>query len=142
LVYRFKKIFLIKIIFFIYKKGLKGNRNNFLSREHCQQICEYNYNFFPSSLPNIQQQGQINGKWLTKILISKNNFCLRGEPLKNSFDGNLIKCGNKKLKLLLEDNKEEKEECPNTHYCHIGINSNENGCCLKTGKLLLFLLLS
>ena len=102
-------------------------------------MCEdNNYSSSSSSLPDdiLQQQGQINGKWLPKILVSsKINFCLRGEPLKNSFDGNLIKCGK------LNKEKEEENECPNTYYCHIGESDEESGCCLKTGVFIIFKLI-
>jgi len=72
---------------------------------------------------------------------------LRGEPLINSFDGNLIKCGRGEKEAENDEEKDDGEEfennnsnCPNTHYCHIGNSIEESGCCLKSGNSLFLIL--
>lgn len=92
--------------------GLKGNANNFLSRESCQQNC---LQLLATELQSVKKEAT--------------NFCLRGEPIKDK-DENLLKCGP-------EDGN--SADCPDTHFCHLGHTSSHSGCCQKTGLSFKFL---
>jgi hypothetical protein len=116
---------------------MKGNANNFLSRDQCQQQC----------LQLLVNQGQIGWPTSSTTVESSTStvsttppssphsisFCLRGDPLMAmDSEGNtnlMVKCGP-------EDGTTNSAGCPSTHFCHLGHSQAESGCCPRTGLFL------
>ncbi|EFO21902.1 kunitz/Bovine pancreatic trypsin inhibitor domain-containing protein [Loa loa] len=180
---------------FIYK-GLKGNQNNFLTKEECEQQCKRNCEnpcdtgvmlLTPRHIPlfcsstnicppnywchigaytdttvccpesiNRCEQPMMEGignnnllRWYFEKTTHKcitfyyrgkggnQNSFLTEDECKNACPAYENPCGNGEP--LLIDGKPKKcnpeERCPQTYYCHIGVNETQNFCCHKNGDV-------
>uniref|UniRef100_A0AC34R4Z1 BPTI/Kunitz inhibitor domain-containing protein n=1 Tax=Panagrolaimus sp. JU765 TaxID=591449 RepID=A0AC34R4Z1_9BILA len=98
---------------FIYG-GTKGNENNFISRQTCEELCPEYRNYCPHGLPLLESK---NTKPVTcGINKEYRNYCPHGLPLLESKNTKPVTCGINK-------------GCPAGHICHMSAEYSVAICC-------------
>ncbi|KAI6199369.1 hypothetical protein M3Y96_00619800 [Aphelenchoides besseyi] len=87
-------------------RGLKGNANNFITREACESRC---------LVANIARKPEASMSSVAVVI----NPCPHGNPLTKS-DGQFRQC-------------RESSPCPRSYYCHIGETETTTVCCPADG---------